>query len=118
MDADRPDPAAGVVWAAPWRPVTGEERRRLVVQLAQEVSTIHALSNHAPKVIGVRDGSDQILVRLRLGQLAVVSLEWTVGPGSRPDELPAVAVFDCVADFNAMGGEADEELALQRRRAA
>ena len=59
MNADLIDPAVGdVVWTPPWRPVTREERRRLVVQLAREVSTIHPLSGQLPQVIGVRDRPD------------------------------------------------------------
>lgn len=104
---------AGVVWVPPWRPVLGEERRRLVVQLARELSCLHPLSLGAPRVIGVRDGSDQILVRVKTDLLVIVQLDWTAGPGFHPEDLPATMGFRSSADFMVPGKQAqvDQEFA-------
>jgi len=93
-----------IVWKGPWRTVQRfekfDELAALQRELTKELSPVHPLASLTPRVIGRCEASDDIVVELSDGRLAVVHLTWRGEPDQFPDKFPGTAIYASVAEFN------------------
>lgn len=95
---------SGIEWKGPWRAVERsgkvDELASLQRELSKELTDVHPLASLEPRVIGRCSASDDIVVELNDGRLAIVHLTWCGKPDQFPDKFPDTTIYSSVAEFN------------------
>jgi hypothetical protein len=106
----------------PWRDLAPAEAERLERELGREVRAPHILHGVEVRVIARRVDTDDVLVALADGRVAVVHLTWAGGQEARPEQFPWTTVFDRKhlsprdrLELEAAGQELEEAIRSRRR---
>jgi hypothetical protein len=73
-----------VQWVEPWRPVSGDQKSTLELELARELTVGHPLYGAPASALAMRRDCDDVLFSVAdgTGRVAVVHLTWGAGEQS------------------------------------